>query len=416
MRWHVVRTLVHKEFLRNLSNRGGLALALLLVGMAALLAAFGGNSSMQTTFGMSRGANRCYIDYWDDSPWVEHLKRNVPESMRPSVHFRDIRREYAGREGTVISYPPDACAIQMRPAERPNGPLVILCWHPGDDHGAMAKYESWFWCETRNHFRAEIECELAHMEPNVRSDAALPLQPDEPGRVWEESHELFLRQVAALKAKLPPESASRIHVPALTIDRQRLKENEIGTRTTISAALVLFALFFVCVYMLPSLACEERESGVLLAQALSPASPTEIITARLLFYPVIAVAFAALLGGLTKPHALLSPFFWLTLAVLAFGSMGIGMTIACVAKTQRAASMTALCYLLIVSLCVLICQQANIWLLPQFFVEFHGPRMLNAAMTGQVSGADYMELAITTGLAIFWNAAATISFRRFGWQ
>ena len=46
-------------------------------------------------------------------------------------------------------------------------------------------------------------------------------------------------------------------------------------------------LFFVCVYLLPSLTCEERERGVLLAQALSPAAPREILAAKFLVLKVL---------------------------------------------------------------------------------------------------------------------------------
>lgn len=414
MRWYIIRTLMHKELLRHLSNRGGLALAILLIGMAAMLAAFGRSPTAQASLGMLRGAHHCYVDYWDDSPWVEYLKRNVPESQRASIHFRHARRQF--KEGEVIKYDPGVGAIQMRPAERPGGPLVIMLWHPGDDPSQMTTYETWFWQTSRNYFRSQVEYGLAKLGPASRSDAALP--PMKPDQVWEwqESHERFLQLVAAVKSKLPAETAQEIQIPELEIERKALTGTATRTRTTISAALVLFALFFTCVYMLPSLACEERENGVLLAQALSPASPSEIVTAKLLFYPTIGIVFAALLGGLARPGVLLQPFFWLTLVALGFSSLGIGMTISCAAKTQRAASMTALCYLLVISLCILVCQQINFRFLPQFMVEYHGPRMLNAAMTNQVTGKEWTELGMTAGLSVFWNAGATICFRRFGWQ
>jgi hypothetical protein len=186
--------------------------------------------------------------------------------------------------------------------------------------------------------------------------------------------------------------------------------------TTIAAALVLFALFFVCVYLLPSLTCEERERGVLLAQALSPASPFEIVAAKLVFYPAVSFTFAAILGALTTPAVLSRPLFWLATLVLAFGSLGIGMTIACVAKTQRSASMAALCYMLIVSMLVLICKHFQVAVLPQFILEFHGPRMLSAVMTNTVEPADYRELGLAAALAGIWIAVATIAFRKYGWQ
>ena len=43
------------------------------------------------------------------------------------------------------------------------------------------------------------------------------------------------------------------------------------------------------------------------------------------------------------------PFFWLALVVSVTGSMGIGLTIASLAKTQRAASMGAMCYMMAIA-------------------------------------------------------------------
>ena len=40
MRWYILRALLQKEFARHLANRGGIALALLLVAAAVLLSVF----------------------------------------------------------------------------------------------------------------------------------------------------------------------------------------------------------------------------------------------------------------------------------------------------------------------------------------------------------------------------------------
>ena len=93
------------------------------------------------------------------------------------------------------------------------------------------------------------------------------------------------------------------------------------------------------------------------------------------------------------------------------------MTIASIAKTQRSASMTALCYMLIVSLTVIICQQYQLHFLPMFILEYHGPRLLSAAITGTAATpALYGELGIAAGLAVAWVAIATVVFRKYGWQ
>jgi hypothetical protein len=185
------------------------------------------------------------------------------------------------------------------------------------------------------------------------------------------------------------------------------------TRNVLASALVLFALFFTCVYLLPSLTCEERERGVLLAQALSPASPWEIIAAKLVFYPLAGLLLGGVLAGLYRPDALVRPAFWLALVALAGGSLGVGLTIASLAKTQRAASLGALCYMLVVSLLILTFQQ-RVPGLRFLFLEYHGPQMLNAVLAGGSYSLGHLVGALA--LAGLWLGAAAYAFRRFGWQ
>src|SRR5262249_5643748 len=154
----------------------------------------------------------------------------------------------------------------------------------------------------------------------------------------------------------------------------------LDSRSGLATSLVIFGLFFVCVYLLPSLTCEERERGVLLAQALSPARPSEILVAKFFVYPVLGLLLAAILAGSYSPTVLLRPFFWLALVASVCSSMGVGLTIASLAKNQRAASMGALCYMLAVALFLTICQQNNIPFLPYLALEYHAPRMIHAAL------------------------------------
>ena len=75
----------------------------------------------------------------------------------------------------------------------------------------------------------------------------------------------------------------------------------------IATALVVFGICFFCVYLLPSMTCEERERGILLAQALSPASTGEIFLAKFLLLPDVG-ARCDLAGIFSRP-VLLRPFF-----------------------------------------------------------------------------------------------------------
>jgi hypothetical protein len=193
-------------------------------------------------------------------------------------------------------------------------------------------------------------------------------------------------------------------------------EGGLDPRSGVATALVLFALFFVCVYLLPSLTCEERERGVLLAQALSPASPLEILAAKFLFYPLLALALAVLLAAIYSPAALSRPFLWISLGVAAAGSLGIGLTIASLARTQRSASMGALCYTLAVALLLFICQQNDIPWFSYLALEYHCPRTIHAALSGSVMWYHWGNLAGAAVLALVWAGAAAFLFHRCGWQ
>jgi hypothetical protein len=360
MRWHILRTLLHKEILRHAANRGGLALVLLLVVAAMLLSFFGTKDG--SGGGLTPGVRLCYIDYWQDDPLVDHLRRHVPADLAERILFRPAQAVPTDSAGQMV-YPQGTAAIQLRGLTRPEGSYRVCFWHPGD-RSALAPFEVWFWQES-------LHC------ARERSDA-FPLP------------ELRTEQ-AGLKGGLDP-------------------------RSGMATALVLFGLFFTCVYLLPSLTCEERERGVLLAQALSPASTAEILAAKFLFYPALGLALAVVLAGTYQPAVLTRPFFWLALVVAVSGSMGVGLAIASLARTQRAASMGALCYMMAVALLLFVCQQNGIPGLPYLALEYHCPRMLHAALTDSVLWYHWGHLAAAAILAVAWAAVAAVLFRRHGWQ
>lgn len=374
MRWYILRTLLHKEVLRHWANRGGIALAALLVVASLLLSLFGQDDGPAT--GFVGGVQHCFVDYWEEGPWIEHLRQSVPAALRAHVRFRPLSQVMTLNQ--TIVYPPAAGAIQIRTAGGDNNSsrYKIWMWHPGKEGNALAPYEAWFWRET---------------------------------------HAFFREQMASAVARLNPQARTAVQLPVLEEERSEL-HGGLDARSGLATALVLFALFFVCVYLLPSLTCEERERGVLLAQALSPASPREILAAKFLFYPVVAMALAALLAGLHQPAVLGQPFFWLALTVAACGSLGIGLTIASLARTQRAASMGALCYMMAVALLIFVCQQARIPGLPYLALEYHCPRMLHACLADAIVWYHWGNLAGAAVLAAVWAVLATVLFRRYGWQ
>ena len=161
--------------------------------------------------------------------------------------------------------------------------------------------------------------------------------------------------------------------------------------------------------------CEERERGILLAQALSPASPFEILAAKFLFYPAVGIGLAAVLAGIYNPVVLIRPVFWLVLVITTIGYLGVGMTIASLAHTQRMASMGALAYMLTVGLILYITERFGIPSFRFVALEYYCPRMLHEVMMGSIRPVMWYLLPALI-LACIWSYVASVVFRKRGWQ
>lgn len=376
MRWYILRALITKEWERHVANRGGLVLALLLIAMAMLLKFFG-NEDIKKNTPLGGNLRYCFLDVWEDGPWLDHLMKHQPPELREQLIFRRIHEmPINGQE--LIRYPANCGAIQLRITE-PEGngsSYKIWVWYPGTDPGIMGPYEAWFWRETEQFFRKQTEKRVQ---------------------------------------QLGPPATSTIKLPQIDYEQSSLKGGS-DLRAIMAMGLVMMSMLIVCVYLLPSFTCEERERGILLAQALTPASPTELVLARIIFYFLFAGGLALLLSVIYRPTVIRNGFFLATLASLTLGSLSIGLTISSVARTQRAASMAALCYMMFVALFLLICQQNSIPVLPWLFLEYHGPRLMQAILDNQRLWFHPIQLAWTAILAIAWAVVAVVMFRRRGWQ
>jgi hypothetical protein len=397
MRWYILRALLQKEFARHLANRGGIALALLLVAAAVLLSVFAPQEAAAAGTGMVGGVHHCYVDFDRPTPLIKHLQANVPPDLKTQIVFREIDPK---KLGTLLDSQPGTGSIQLTTRYEDGKPvtLEVYIWHPDGQPEAMGAYETWFWKETRRGLAAQAR----------KTSPALPPDPDVTADDWQlmDAHAHLREQAAAVGAV----------VPELKVQRKGLAGKVLDFRAAIATGMVVFALYFACVYLLPTLNCEERERGVLLAQALSPASPAELLAAKFLFYPAFGLGLAATLAAIYKPDVLSSLFFWLSLVAVGGGFLGIGMTIAAWAKTQRAAFLGGMCYLLSVSMILLICSTNGIPVLSNLAVEYHGPRILHAALSGTVQHYHWLHLLGALGLAVAWLFAAGWVFRKRGWQ
>ena len=411
MRWYILRALLRKEFARHLANRGGIALAFLLVAAAVLLSVFAPPEATAAGTNMVGGVHHCYIEFDRATPLIQHLQKpeNIPPELRNQIRFRELAA--AEHIDGLIVYDTGTGALQIRQtfakdaADRDT--VHVAVWHPDGEPTALAPYEQWLWKEMRRWFAERAREKL----PGVKLPEEPAFDPDNKWLVLE-THRRFQDQVEAARKGAPGKPV----VPDLAIDRKGLGGKVLDFRAAIATGMVVFALYFACVYLLPTLNCEERERGVLLAQALTPASPVELLTAKFMFYPAFGLGLAATIAAVYKPDMLSSLFFWLALIAVGGGFLGIGMTIAAWAKTQRAAFLGGMCYLLSVSMVLLICSTNGIPFLSYFAVEFHGPRILHAALSSAVEPTHWRHLLAAMGLAVAWLFAAGWGFRRRGWQ
>jgi hypothetical protein len=429
MRWYIIRTLLYKEWLRHLADRGGIFLAILLVTATLLLSLFRKTDSKSV--GFSSGIKGWNLVWYPDPEnrfpdyyrWMRHLETHLPSDLR----FRTLPDHWVTRDefGDRV-YDQSMAAIEIQPMADPSGRPTryeIRFRYPGKDISVLGPLSRWFWQETFQYFQdapLEIETaeEQAHFPPGESLIQIRPTGTDDHGQA---QHTLLFARPGKNGAGVFFTNGSGPWDPSTIPNLVRLEEKRMAIphsadeRSMMATALVMFSMCFFCVYLLPALTCEERERGILLAQALSPASPLEILAAKFLFYPAIGIGLAALLAGIYSPEVLAKPLFWLVLVITTLGYLGVGMTIASLSHTQRMASMGALAYMLTVGLFLYLTEQLGIPSVRYVALEYYCPRMLHEVMVGSFRPVAWYLLP-SLALALLWTYVASAVFRKRGWQ
>jgi hypothetical protein len=428
MRWYIIRTLLYKEWLRHLADRGGIFLAILMVAATLLLSVFRKTDTKSVGFSPGvkgwhlvwyRGPRDAYQDYFR---WMLHLENHRPRDLQ----FHSTPHDWLARDETGdFIFEQSLAAIEVKPIAGAGGkPLryQVRFRYPGQDPSIVGSLAAWFWEETFSYFKdTPLEIETAEDQTVFPPGGCViqirPSGTDENGQALHRL--LFARQGKNSLAINGNGSGpwDRSSFPNLIeIEEKRLPlSHSADERSMVATALVMFSMCFFCVYLLPALTCEERERGTLLAQALSPASPLEILAAKFLFYPAVGIGLAAVLAGIYNPVVLIRPLFWLVLVITTVGYLGVGMTIASLAHTQRMASMGALAYMLTVGLFLYITEHFGIPSIRFVALEYYCPRMLHEVMMGSVRPVIWYLLPALL-LACIWSYVASVVFRKRGWQ
>src|SRR4051812_26681652 len=107
MRWRILRTLLYKEALRHLANRGGIVMVLLLLVSSMLLSFFGTKTGPGG--GLAPSVQMCYVHFAEDGLLVDHLRDNVPADLAGRVKFRNLATAPRDANGNFL-YPHNAGA------------------------------------------------------------------------------------------------------------------------------------------------------------------------------------------------------------------------------------------------------------------------------------------------------------------
>ena len=270
MRWYILKTLLAKEALRQLADRGGIFLALLLMAAALLLSLFGGNDPLAP--GGSDAIRYYYVNFWEhDSPWIKHLAAHPPDDFR--VRFRHASQLPTDADG-VIQYSQGVAAVQVRlqpdkdRAGRPR--FLVMFWQPTKDPAEIAPLADWFWRETQRFFRATpLAIDTAGnpvVDPETKAAIEIrPLGKDDDDRMV--SRYIFYplaKGTPSFEQWLATQSPGLPREPLQIEVQHRELSGRNDIRTMIATSLVVFAVCFFCVYLLPAFTCEERERGILL--------------------------------------------------------------------------------------------------------------------------------------------------------
>jgi hypothetical protein len=397
MRARILIALLRKEARRVAAQRGTVGMILLMLVTAVLLSTLGpaalGGTDLRGPVG------RCIIDYWEPSEWTEHLRDHPPAQAGGKVQLRSM----ADHRG-LISYPSRTGGIQIRKLD--SGGYKIWVWYPPEEEAAAAWCEAWFWEQTRRHFIDKARENLEPADQGIFAAQTADLLSSEPAAVQMHLHDHLRMKIGRFT-----------EVPRLSVERSAMRGvTPPKPREAIAMGLSLLAVFFVGIFLLPSITCEERERGSLLAVAISPARAREILAAKLLFYFALATVLSLAVAGISAPSALAVPLLPAALAAISAGAVGVGMTIASIAKTQRGASSGALLYLFATGVVLLTFVGSPLEPLTWLMLERHGPQLLLAALSGQVQRWHWASLIAVSAIALCWSVIASLAYRKSGWR
>ena len=393
--------IVRPRFLRILFNREMLRLrknpsALLLLGLLTAIALM-----LSLSRPGPKPVMNCWVVYSQESPWIERLRRAaqqnklirvVPMSEMKSVsNWRvypqtDCAIEILSEPKTnsmtdgLLPFPvpvgensdEESRSFSPRPAE---SKFAVRFLYPGNDPNVLSPFLQWFWPTTVEHFGST--------PPIVQQ--TLPVTGSSRGAVME-----------------------RLKQSSLT---------ELMTEEFVATILLIIVLFVTCCHLQVSFTSQDRERGTLMALALSPATTAEMLVSRYMFHLSLSLMASAAIVGVLRPIALTHLSLWITVLLASSGLVGVGTVIASLSRTQSAAGVLSLCYMLFGGVVFYLATKFSAFAaIKDASFESHCFPLLFLSLKQNLPLERAPGLLKLAGLVGVWSMLAAWLFQQRGWR
>ena len=331
----------------------------------------------------------CWIVYEHASPWTELLRQRAAKNPR----IRVISLSEVKSLSDVRVYPPHDCAIELveqvfnlpvppepdqnRQVENlpHENKITVRFLYPGNDPNVIAPYLQWFWPLTAEHFGSTSPLTMI----------TLPISGSSRAAVME-----------------------RLQQSTIT---------ELMTEEFIATILLIIVLFVTCCHLQVSFTSQDRERGTLTALALTPASTTELLLSRYLFHLALGWIACVAIVGILRPAAVAHPALWITIALASIGLVSVGTVMGSLARTQSAAGVLSLCYMLFGGVIFYLATKFSAFgLIKDASFESHSLPLLFLSLKQNLPLEKAPGLTKLAGLVGAWTVAASWLFRQRGWR
>ena len=299
----LIFALVRKDIARLLRNGPALMLLGLFIVVSLLFASSGlveekDQENVTSTTTEKRALS--WIVYWDDSPWIEFLKKRAPKKLA-------IRFVPASQIDTD-AYPPNICVVEIHKYDEDRRGQIrrpITYRYPGSNPNVLWPVTRWFLSASLKHFGEEP----------ALFEQTMPLSPTTRG--------------AQTRAALENVSVA-----------------DVLNFPLIMTTMLTTIQFFAACGLMVSLTAQERERGALRALLQTPASYFEFIASKAIVHGGLALGTSAIVVGILQPITLSSLLFWATMVAQICGYFSVGLFITCYAKNQTAPNLLSFAYLM----------------------------------------------------------------------